>query len=413
MKPEFFQKTVQLNPEKSTGKLRVSKLCELIDSHPYRDEIYSSFKISEIQDEIICIDYIDLVYERVKYYNENYNRSFIYAQVKDIDVYDDEQIIDGEINTDIIFNFEEYVEIDEVKNNLRTIAIYDAKNTFLDSYEMTKYANNLFKIREGALARQNIQYFKEKAKTNSKVNKHKSYRLVEYNSQFYLRGITSINKYFEYGVDFTFVVSMLILHQNMKYKVGVEYTIRSAALNESKLDIIVSEKFLKDAGAFGSISTAVKISTNDLGQGSLSFSNILSVGRIEKGFFIYRRKSEVEKNKEIIPHTTKPENVFSTFNNMEGVLNTSDEFIQELNEIKSIKTPDELRVKILAKIKNPRSALKGITKLSDIFKWKIDNEISSFAKLIEMCENAEDLEIEYDLKDKLRYIISDIMLYGG
>lgn len=412
MKEDFFQKTVLLNPEQSTGKLRVSKLCELIDSHEYKDEIYEAFKINEIKDEIICIDFIDTIFNRIRYYNDYYKRFFIYAQVKDIDVFEKEEIIDGEITKDIIFNFEEYIQIDEVKNNLQTIAIYDAKNTFLDSYEMTKYANNLFKIKEAGLAQYNIQYFKEKAKSNPRINKPKSYRLVEYKDKVYLRGITSINKYFEYGVDFTFVISMLVLHQNMKNKKGVEYVIRSAALNESKLDLIVSEKFLKDAGTFGSVSTAIKISTNDLGQGSLSFSNILSVGRTDKGFFIYRRKSEFEKNKEIIPHTTKPDNVFPIFVNLDDVLNTSDEFINELNSIKSIKTPDELRVKILSKINSPRSVLKNIKKLSDIFNRKIDNEISSFAKLIEMCEKAEELEIEYDLKDKLRYIISDILLYG-
>ncbi|WBV56456.1 hypothetical protein PFY10_19915 [Chryseobacterium daecheongense] len=105
-----------------------------------------------------------LVFKKIQYYNENYNRYSIYAQVKDIDVYGTEETIDGEVHTDIIFNFEEYVEIDEVKNHLNTIAIYDAKNTFLDSYEMTKYANNLFKIKEADLARYNIQFFKEKAK---------------------------------------------------------------------------------------------------------------------------------------------------------------------------------------------------------------------------------------------------------
>jgi len=411
---EFYQKTVALDPEQSTGKLKVSKLCELIDSHPYRDEIYKTFKIEDIKDEIICIDFIDLIFKKVKYYNENYKRYSIFSQIKDIDFFEEEKLIDGDIQRDYIFNFEEYVDIDEVKNNLKTIAIYDSKNTFLDGYEMTKYANKLFKIRESGLARINIQHFKEKAKTNSKVNKHNSYRLVEYENIVYLRGITSINRYFEYGVDFSFVVSMLVLHQNMKKEVGLEYVIKSAVLNESKLDLIVSEKLLKDAGAFGKVSTAIKISTNDLGQGSLSFSNILNVGKVEKGFFIYRRKySDIENNIERISHTSKPETVFPIFNNLDGVLNTSQAFIDELNEIKAIKTPDELRVKILAKIKSPKSSLKDITKLSDIFKRKIDNEISSFAKLLNMCEKAEELEIEYDLKDKLRYIISDIILYGG
>lgn len=413
MKTDFFQKTVMLNPDQSTGKLKVSRLCELIDSHPYKDDIYKTFKIDEIKNEIISIDFIDTVFKKVLHYNENYKRYFIFAQVKDIDIFEDIKVEDGETTSEIVFNFDEYIQDGEEKFNLGTTAIYDSKNTFLDNYEMTKYANNLFKIKESALARYNIQHFREKAKNNPKINKHKSYRLVDYNNKVYLRGITSIDKYYEYGVDLTFVVSMLILHQNMKNQKGVEYKIKDAALNESKLDFIICEKAVVDAGPFGKVSTAIKISTNDLGQGSLSFSNIISVGKVERGFFIYRKNSDVEKNTLSIPHPTKPENVFKTLSNMESVLNTSTEFIKELNELKSIKTPDELRVKILAKINNPRSSFKNITKLSDIFKRKIANEISSFAKLIEMCENAEELDMDYDLKDKLRYIISDIMLYGG
>jgi hypothetical protein len=39
-------------------------------------------------------------------------------------------------------------------------------------------------------------------------------------------------------------------------------------------------------------------------------------------------------------------------------------------------------------------------------------EISGFAKLLEMCNKAEVLDIDYDLKEKLKYIISDIILSG-
>ena len=74
---------------------------------------------------------------------------------------------------------------------------------------------------------------------------------------------------------------------------------------------------------------------------------------------------------------------------------------------------DELRMKIQAKIDGPRSSFGHIKRLSDIFKTKIDNEITNFSKLLEMCNKAEELKIEFDLKDKLRYIISDIILYGS
>ena len=413
MEEKFVQKAVVLVPDESTGKLKVERLWELMEDHPYKEKMYANFEIEKIKDELIVIDFIDTVYKRVKYFNKNYKRKLIRAQVKDINVFEEMLVIDGEKKKEIIFQFDEYVVVDEVKENLKTVAKYDSKNTYLDEYVMTKYANNLFKKGLSDLARQNIEYFKDLATSSDNYNKHRSYHLVENDGITYLRGITSIDKYYEYGVDLTFVLSMLIFHDFMKKNKGVEYKIKSAHINESKLEIIVAEKFKKDAGEFGKVSTAIKVSTNDLGQGSLNFLNIINVGKTNKdGFYLLPKQNPFENNRVIISHTTKPENVFSTLKTIESILNTSDRFIKELKEVKTIKTPDELRMKIMAKIDGPRSSFKDIKKLADIFKTKIDNEITNFSKLLEMCNKAEELDIDYDLKDKLRYIISDIILYG-
>ena len=414
MEEKFIQKTVQLDKDTSTGKIKVEKLCELINGHPYKEQLYIAFELDKIKDEIIAIDYIDTVYNRVKHYSDNYRRHTILAQTKDIDVKQEEKVIDGKKEKQIIFYFDEYAVIDEIFNDLNAFAIYDSKNTYLDEYVMTKYANNLFKIGQADLARYNVEYFKDLANSHENYNKHKSYRLVEYKGTNYLRGITSVSKYFEYGVDFTFVVAMLLFHENMKNNKGTEYEIKSAALNESKLELIVSDKYLKDAGSFGKVSTAAKVTTNDLGQGSLNFLNIINVGKVDKhGFYLFPKASKIENPRLIISHTTKPENVFTALNGVGSLLNTSDKFIKELHDIKTIKSPDELRMKIQAKIDHPRSSFKSIKKLSDIFKTKIDNDISHLSKLLEMCNKAEELEIDYDLKDKLRYLISDIILYGS
>ncbi len=414
MEEKFIQKLVELNSEESVGKLKVEKLWELMDDHPYKAKIYSEFEIEKIKNEIIAIDFIDIIHKRIEYFNKNYKRKLIRAEIKHIDLFEEITVIDGEKKKEIIFHFDEYIVIDEVQENLKTIAKYDSKNTYLDEYVMTKYANNLFKKGLSELAKQNIKYFKDLASSSDNYNKHRSYRLVENNGVTYLRGITSIDKYYEYGVDFAFVVSMLVLHDFMKKNKGIEYKIKSAHINESKLEIMVGEKFTKDAGEFGKVSTAIKVSTNDLGQGSLNFLNIINVGKINQdGFYLFPKQNPFENNRIIISHTTKPDNVFSTLKSMEDVLNTSDRFIKELKETKTVKTPDELRMKIQSKIESPRSSFSHISKLSDIFKTKIDNEISNFSKLLEMCNKAEELEIDFDLKDKLRYIISDIILYGN
>jgi hypothetical protein len=411
MEEKFKQKQVQLDTDSNSGKIKIEKLCSLIENHPYKEDVYRIFDIDSIRNEYISIDYVDLIYKKVNHYITKYRRYKIIAQTKDIDVY--EEVIAGSSDTNIIFNFEEYVDIDEVKVNLKTIALYDSKNTFLDEYAMTKYANNLFKIGQASLANYNVQYFKEMAKNTDGYNKEKSYRLVEHDNVNYLRGITS-TRYYEYGIDFTFVVGMLSLHKNMKANPGIEYKIKNAAISESKLEMIVSEKHTKDAGKFGYVSTAVKITTNDLGTGSLNFVNVINVMQKDStGFYLIPKKDSIVENSSlVINHNTKPENVFTALKDLDGILNTTDSFIEELNAVKTIKTPDELRVKILAKIQSPRSSFKSIKKLSDIFGRKIDNEVSNFKKLLEMCNKAEELNIEYDLKDKLRYIISDIILYG-
>ncbi|MBC6999277.1 hypothetical protein [Cytophaga sp. FL35] len=279
---------------------------------------------------------------------------------------------------------------------------------------MTKYANNLFKIGQPELARYNVQFFKSLALTSDEYNKERNYRLLSDGENVFVRGIVSTQRYHEYGVDFAFVVAMIVLHENMKQNKGVEYEIRSAALNESKLDMIIAEKYTHEAGSFGYVSTAIKVSTNDLGNGSLNFTNVLQVlQKNQKGIYLIPRRDTIFENDPlIIPHSKKPENVFPLFNDMGFILNTSKDFVQELKSIKTIKNPDELRVKILFKLNNSRSSFNGIKKLSDIFSRRIDNEISNFTKLLEMCNKAEELNLEYDLKEKLRYIISDIILYG-
>lgn len=412
MEGKFKQKQVNLSVDKSTGKIKIKKLCSLIESHPYKEQIYEVFDIASIENEYISIDFVDLIFERVQHYITKYRRYKIIAETKDIDVYQEE--ITGSSETNIVFNFEEYVHIDEVKENLKTIAIYDSKNSFLDAYSMTKYANNLFKIGHSALARYNVQYFKEIAQNSDGYNKEKSYRLVDNENVTYLRGITS-TRYYEYGIDFTFVVGMLSLHRNMKQNIGTEYKIKNAAISESKLEIFAAEKNVKEAGKFGYVSTAIKIATNDLGSGSLNFTNVINVMQKDQtGFYLIPKKDSIIDNSSlIINHNTKPENVFSALQNLNEIFNTTDAFIEELNSVRSIKSPDELRVKILSKIQSPRSSFKSIKALSDIFNRKIDNEVSNFKKLLEMCNKAEELNIDYDLKDKLRYIISDIILYGN
>lgn len=412
MSERFTQKRILLEHEKGTGKLKVSKLLEAVEHHQYFNRIVEQFNTNDIKDEIVSIDHVDVVFNRVKYLNDNFYRVPIFANSKDISISRSNKSVDG-INDDkpLVFHFKKYINVDgEECEDLVCYPIYNAKNTFLDDYEMTKYANRLYRSGLDQLAEYNINFFKNLAEQNPQFDKRKSYRLVQNKNDVFLRGITS-SKYHEYGVDFAFTVAILILHQDMKQNPGNNYEISSVAISESKLELIVVEKNLKEVKEFGKVGSAITISTNDLGQGSLNFTKIINVkGRHRRGIYLFPESEEAKRNKLAISHSTGVDKVFENLQTVFSLLNNTDEYIDDLKDIKSIRTPDELRSRIFNKLVHPRSAFKDIHSVQDIFKSQIDNEISSFAKLLDMCNKAEELDIDYDLKDKLRYIISDIIL---
>lgn len=80
--------------------------------------------------------------------------------------------------------------------------------------------------------------------------------------------------------------------------------------------------------------------------------------------------------------------------------------------MKSKHIPDELRAKIYERVGAKRGMFKDVEELSDLFRKDVDNEISNIKQLLELCSKAEILEMEYDTKFKLRYLISNVLLYG-
>lgn len=408
----FIQKTIDFSS--NTGKLniiKVSKLCQLIENHRYRDDIYRAFNINSILNDFISIDNVGVVFNKIAAIQSNYKFYNIMAESKDISFTRGSSKVNGISEAKpLMFNFAEFVDEDGViNNNLSAYSLYEAKGTFFEEFSMSKFANMLFENDLSDLADYNLNYFKKISASKKDFNKRRRYRVVENENESFVRGITS-SKYFEYGVDFTFVVSMLMFHKFMNANPGNNYKITFAALNESKLNMIVSSEELKDAGDFGKVSSAVNISTNDLGKGALNFSSIVKLRLKGTGFYLFPTSKEVAKKDISITHMTGKDKVLHTLSNTDDFYNFIDVFIEELKESKKIKTPNELRNRILTRLVHPKSALRGVKELTDIFRDPIENELSHVAKLLAMCNKAEELEITYDLKEKLRYIISEALL---
>lgn len=414
MSDRFKQRPVYFD-KNSTGSISVSQLMELISGHPYEEQIKKSFSTDKIIKERIIVENIDKMYSRLKSIKQNYRCYALRAYSKDVVFSRGSKKVDGIGNVNpLIFNFTEYVDGDgELLKNFKAYAIYDSKSRYFEDFSMSKYANMLFDNSLDELAELNLNYFRNLSSVSDDFNKHQSYRMVEHNGEHFVRGITSL-LYKEYGVDFSFVTAMLMLHKHMKENMGNNYCITYAALNESKLEMIITSDKAKKAGDFGMVRSAISVKTNDLGAGALTFTNIIRLDVKGNGIYLYPTSKDVAKKDISINHgRTNAKTALDELNKAEDFYGFIDYFIKELSEIKSIKTPDELRKRVLVKITNPNSSLKSVgSDLTNLFKNPLKDIVTDFAKFLEMCRKAEELDIDYDLKDKLRVIISEVLLSG-
>lgn len=412
MSDRFKQKQISFRTQQGKGGVKVSQLMSLVDDHTYLEKIKKGFKTESIKNDVIVVENIDILYKQIAKIKNEFVYFNIKAHSKDVHFSRGKNKIEGiREEQPVIFNFKEYVDYEgEVHKDMNAYALYDSRGRFFDDFSMSKYSTMLFDNKLDRLAELNLDYFRTLADSKSDFDKYQSYRIVENEGENFVRGITSI-QYKEYGIDFAFVTAMLMLHKYMRKDKGNNYKITFAALNESKLEMIITSGQAKEAGDFGTIRSAISVKTNDLGGGALTFTNIVRLDVKGDGIYLYPKTKELAKKDLLINHgNTSPQKAVEMLTNSDDFYDYIDLFIEDLKAIKTIKNPEELRQRIQFKIEHPKSLLRTIGDLKDLFKPKISSQIKDFARLLEMCKKAEELDIEYDLKEKLRVVISDILL---
>lgn len=81
--------------------------------------------------------------------------------------------------------------------------------------------------------------------------------------------------------------------------------------------------------------------------------------------------------------------------------------------LKQAKTPDILRAKIEHMLESNNSPFKNVKALRDLFKRENTGHVDNLVKLLQLCGKAEMIDINHELKFRLRYLISNVLLYGN
>jgi len=407
----FNQKTYSLEKIQDINKKVTSKdLFDILKNHEVKQFVEETY---EITDDKITIDKIGAIKAIVENYTKRFETYRVLCEGKDTKV---EFVKNNE--KDVFFILancanEEAEDLGEIE----AMSIYDSLSLFYDDRKLSQHINYIkANHRDQSLLNSINNSWADYYARKNKSSKEKLFRILKDNQKgdYFVKSFNT-RKYKEYGVAETFALTMLELNklqQNENYK----FDITSLAISEAKIEITIAsnkEYYLK---GFGKLRASITIRNEDQGNTSLGFYSTIDFNlekEIGGKIFLYpNREIEGIKFKKTFQHTIAAVTFVEAHQIIGDLIGEVDRVYSDIHFMKNKHTPDELRAKIFERVNSKRGMFKGVEELSDLFRKDVDNEISNIKQLLELCSKAEVLEMEYDTKFKLRYLISNVLLYG-
>lgn len=357
---------------------------------------------------------IDVLLPIIKKYTSRFDAVRLFATEDNVDT---SFVIDecGEIS----FSIKQGLISDAVVDELHAVAIYDSVNMFYEGRKLSQYINYLKKkVRDPKLLAAVNESWQDRYEEKNSTLKPRLFRLLHEKVEdiYFLKSINS-EKYRDYGIGETFVLTILELHR-LSILGDNSFFISSIALSESNIEIILRSSEEHHLPDLGYIHPSISIRNVDQGNTSIGFYSSLEfklANRDDDGvlhFFPNKKVKDIELNK-TYSHTVNPDTFVDSYGSIESFFLDVDAFKNDFFFLKNTLTPDELRAKIADKITNTRSIFKGVKDLQILFTRGADNYVDNLSSLLQLCGKAEVIEMGYDLKFKLRYLISNVLLYGN
>jgi hypothetical protein len=391
----------------------------------YSNDLISLIKDSELKEFIlnkynlvenikIEIEKIDIIFEQIKLYTNHFE--LIRLNVKENEAKTVLEFNNEKQTLDYYFIINEGVDEEGViHENIKAAAIYDSLNLFYKSRSLSQYVKSLKKSERKKFLLEDLNsswnnYFKN----NPKEIKFKKFRLLKKEEQHYLKSINT-DFYKEYGVAESFVFTVLELFKIKTNKPETKFTISSIHLSESEIDLIITLDKKIQLEKFGFIRPSISIRNEDKGNRSLGVCRTLEFisNNSKNKIYLYPKKDDdkIRYNK-IINHTANKESLADLFSSISELFNHIDNFKNDFNFYNKTTNYDELRQKIAERILTKNSVFKDIKELKDLFSKEKTGHIENLVALLNICEKAELIDMGFDLKFKLRYLISNVLLYN-
>lgn len=410
----FKSRQYSFSRDVSNDYIYSSDLLSLIRDGELKEFLINKYSLEE--DLKISIDKVDRLFDTIEDYTNRFE--LIRLNVKDDKVTSFLEIDPETDKDEYYFNIKEGVDQDGViHESIKAMAIYDSLNLFYKGRNLSQYVRSLKNPNKNMkplledLNNSWSRYFKN----NEREAKERTFRLLKKEDKYFLKSINS-DKYKEYGIAESFVIAMLELNKIQTKDPSLKFHISSVFLGESKIDLIISlNKKVRLEGA-GFFSPSISIKNEDQGNTSLGVYNTLEFfpEKTQEGkIYLFPKKDDNKiKNSKSVTHTASLEKVVEVYESISDVFEQLENYADDFSFYKGSASADVLRHRIAERLCGNNSYFKGLFSLQDLFTKDKTKHIENLEGLLRICGEAEKLDLDYDIKSRLRYIISDVLLYG-
>jgi hypothetical protein len=271
----------------------------------------------------------------------------------------------------------------ELISNVETI--YDAKKRLLDSLlNMDKFADFMLKNDKQKELIEEITILKKDKNINSRDF---NFRFISTKDQDgsheFLRTIVTKNRYKTYDNPIVFYIALILIH-NLSKHVNKQFNLENMYVSDSALNISFLETSGTEIAEGVIVTTGLRVSNSELGDGAAKFETIYRVENKEG-----KKVTAVKNELTTINHGNKPDTIKSELGKLENLEQNREDTIEAVKKIKWLKhvTRDDI-LKLMTSISYIRNV--PVT-LKDAMKKNI--------KQIDLTKNAFNLLEIFDKLD--------------
>lgn len=381
--------------------LTVSDCLELIEDSEFKDDLLSLFSVDKILNEEIQIKGLSQVMKSVIKIDELFEKIDIESTPSNISCHPK--------NKTIKLTFHQVEELG--LNNLEAEAIYSAKRDYFDGeYEIRKFADFCIENDSFDIIIDSIERLNQKL---SSAKSRKKYRLLkDKDEKYYVRAITSVDRYRDYNIKFSLFVTAIAIHELAK-ETNEDFNITYCEYSESFIKIYISKKNFINLEDIGYVNLVLEMTNNEIKRGALKFNAVFNIQSVDKDGVL--QNVHLKKGKKLrtplisMGHGSNAETVVSRLGDLSDFITQAEnEMKEDIKKVTSIENPDQIKFLLQEKIKNIKT--KPIKK----YKEEIDNllkvRVSKISDLLVLMGKIDTHVGDLDAKEHLRYIFYDILM---